>query len=207
MSDQLRHWALKLNALAQTGLTYARDPYDRQRYDEIRIIAAEMVATQTGQDAQRIATLFALEGGYATPKVGVRAIVVDTDGAFLLVQERSDGHWCPPGGWADVGETPAAMAIREVREESGYDVAVERVLAVLDRDAQGHPPIGWHVYTVYLLCRVVGGAPRAPDAEITAVGWFRLDALPPLSHDRVFAEQLERFATLAADPSAPVWYD
>lgn len=207
MSTDLHRWAQRIQALAQTGLTYARDPFDIQRYTELRAIAAEMSAAQSTLTASAITELYAMERGYATPKVGVRAVIVDEAGRFLLVQERSDGLWCPPGGWADVGESPATMAAREAYEETGYTVRVERLLAALDRDVQGHPPIGWHVYNLIFLCRVTGGAPRPADDEISAVDWFPLDALPPLSLERVTATQLRRFAALAADPTAPVWYD
>ncbi|MFM2308397.1 MAG: hypothetical protein RLY87_517 [Chloroflexota bacterium] len=202
----LGRWAQRLQAMAQTGLTYAQDPYDVERYHELRQIAAEMQAAVTEQSIAEISAWYAMEGGYATPKVGVRAIVIDDAGRILLVQERSDGLWCPPGGWADVGVAPSAMAVREVHEESGYQVAIDRVLAVLDRDVQGHPPIGWHVYTIYFLCRIIGGAP-ATIAETSAVGWFGLTELPPLSLDRVTHAQVERFMALAQDASAPVWFD
>lgn len=204
--DRLR-WAQRIQALAQTGLTYAHDPFDIQRYTELQEIAAEMVAAHVDATADAIVDLFRFERGYATPKVGVRALIRDDSGRVLLVQERSDGLWCPPGGWADVGTSPAAMAAREAQEETGYTVQVERLLAVLDRDVQGHPPIGWHVYNLIFLCRIVGGDKRTPDAEIAAVDWFAIDALPPLSLERVTHAQLERFMALAADPIAPVWFD
>ena len=206
LTPPVARWAQRIAALVQTGLTYARDPFDIERYQALQQLAAEMQASLTEQSVAEIAGWYAMEGGYATPKVGVRAIVIDESGRFLLVQERSDGLWCPPGGWADVGEAPSAMAVREVHEESGYAVVVERVLAVLDRDVQGHPPIGWHVYTIYFLCRVVGGAPHTV-AETSAVGWYGLDALPPLSLERVTTAQLVRFGALARDAQAPVWFD
>jgi ADP-ribose pyrophosphatase YjhB (NUDIX family) len=202
----IERWAQRIQALAQTGLTYARDPYDVERYRDLQQMAAEMQATLTAQTVAEISSWYAMEGGYATPKVGVRSIVMDDTARILLVQERSDGLWCPPGGWADVGTSPSVMAVREVHEESGYHVAIERVLAVLDRDVQGHPSIGWHVYTIYFLCRVIGGAPLTI-AETSDVGWFHLADLPPLSLDRVTSVQLERFVALAQDSAAPVWFD
>lgn len=83
--------------------------------------------------------MFRLDGGYATPKVDVRAVAF-RDSKLLLVKEREDGWWTLAGGWADVGDSPSAAVVREVREESGYSVKVTKLLALLDRDLHGHPP-------------------------------------------------------------------
>jgi hypothetical protein len=110
-------WARRLNALAQTGLTFAENPYDIERSAAIRTIAAEMIAHQSGAEMGRVLDLFACDAGYATPKVDVRGVVFQ-GGKILLVQERSDGLWTLPGGWADVGDSPADAVVREIREES-----------------------------------------------------------------------------------------
>jgi Hydrolase of X-linked nucleoside diphosphate N terminal len=102
-------WARKLNALAQTGLTFAENPYDIERFTEIRTIAAEMIAQGSGAETSQVLDLLASDAGYATPKVDVRGVVF-RDGKILLVQERSDGFWTLPGGWADVGDSPVRPA-------------------------------------------------------------------------------------------------
>src|SRR5690242_12160345 len=122
----------RIAAVAQTGLEYTRDPYDRERYELLRALAAEMLAEKLQIAAEPVAALLELEQGYATPKVDVRAAVF-RDEKLLLVRERSDGGWTLPGGWADVGETPAESVVKEVREEAGYDVRAVRLLAFLDR--------------------------------------------------------------------------
>src|SRR5207245_9861929 len=126
-------WANKLQAIAQTGLTYAKDQYDIERYRKVRNIAAEMMAANSsGMSSTKLVDLFTCEVGYATPKIDVRAAVFSDQG-LLLVRERSDGAWTLPGGWADVGDSPSLAAVREVREEAGYDVVARRLAVVDDR--------------------------------------------------------------------------
>jgi Hydrolase of X-linked nucleoside diphosphate N terminal/NUDIX domain len=116
-------WARELQAIAQTGLTFCRDPYDRERYEAVRQLAARIFAARTDASIERIEALFAGETGYATPKVDVRAAVFDDDERVLMVRETSDGgRWTVPGGWADVNRTAAENVVKEALEESGFDV-------------------------------------------------------------------------------------
>jgi ADP-ribose pyrophosphatase YjhB (NUDIX family) len=153
-------WSRRLQAIAQTGLAYTQGDYDRQRYDSIIQIAAEIAADQTDADSAMLVNLFSQGQGYATPKVDVRAAVFRDD-SILLVKERADGLWTLPGGWADVGDSPSAMVVREVREESGYDVCAVRLLAVYDRDhpRHNHTPYPFHCYKLFFQCDLLGGAP------------------------------------------------
>src|SRR5689334_6249001 len=139
MEPAFLDWARRLNALAQTGLTFAENPYDIERYTAIRKIAAEMIAHGAGAGISTILGLLGQDVGYATPKVDVRGVVFQ-DGKILLVQERSDGKWTLPGGWADVGDSPSDAVVREIREESGYEVRPTKLLALLDRNRHNHPP-------------------------------------------------------------------
>ena len=132
-------WARALQAHAQNGLTYSRDPYDLERFSAIRALAAEIMTTYTAADMRRISRLFDEQAGYATPKVDVRAVVFRDD-RLLMVREKLDGGWTLPGGWADVGESPSEAVTREVYEESGYRVRAAKLLAVYDRNRHGHPP-------------------------------------------------------------------
>lgn len=205
-APQWLQWARRMQALAQSGLTYARDAYDRERYTELQTIAAEMMAVAGNGDVVAVKHLFAAQHGYATPKVGVRAVVIDAAQRLLLVRDMSDGCWAPPGGWADVGDTPAQVAVREVREESGYEVRVKRLIAVLDRDKQGHAPIPWHVYNIYFLCEVVGGV-ATTNHETGDVGWFARDAMPELSRDRMQPHLVALFYAYHADETLAVAFD
>ncbi len=180
--------AKRLQAIAQTGLTFVRDPYDRERYEAVRDIAAAMIAEGAGGEPRALAALLAAETGYATPKVDVRAAVF-RDERILLVKERSDGLWTLPGGWADVGESPRAAVEREALEESGYAVRAVKLAAVYDRNLHEHTPHLFHIWKLFFVCELVSGAPR-PSLETEAVDCFALDALPALSTGRVTARQI-----------------
>ncbi len=184
-------WAKRLQAIAQTGLTYADSPYDVERYEEIRHIAAEMSANRSDTELSRVLDLFSSDRGYATPKVDVRAAIFHND-SILLVRERSDGYWTLPGGWADVGEAPSECVTREAKEETGYAVQVQKLLAVYDRSKHPHePPFPFHVYKMFFLCEIVGGT-ATPNDEISEIDFFTRDAIPPLSLTRITSQQLDR---------------
>jgi ADP-ribose pyrophosphatase YjhB (NUDIX family) len=206
-TDWLR-WGKELAAIAQIGLTYVGDnQYDRERYERIREIATEILATNGGVGKAELLAIWQSEEGYATPKVDVRAFVQNGEGAVLLVQERADGLWSLPGGWADVNESAASVAAREVWEEAGVTVQARRLLAVLDRSVQGHrPSFAFHVYKMFFQCELLSGEPVAGEEALDA-GWFALDALPPMSEGRILPRQVLRMAELAANPSLPPDFD
>lgn len=198
-------WTRRIAALAQNGLTYTDGPFDRERYDELRRIAAEMAAAYSGSEPEVVLDLFQREGGYATPKVDVRGVVF-RDGKILLVREAEDGRWTLPGGWADVGETPREAVEKEIREESGYLTSAVKLLAVYDRDHHGPPPLPWPVYKLFIRCEITGGAP-AGSIETTGVDFFAEDELPPLSEGRVMPSQIRRMFEHQRDPGLPADLD
>ncbi|HHX64279.1 MAG TPA: NUDIX domain-containing protein, partial [Chloroflexi bacterium] len=159
-----------------------------------------------------VLALFEGETGYATPKVDVRGCVFH-DGRLLLVRERSDGRWTLPGGWADVGESPAQSVAREVYEESGYRVRAAKLLAVYDRALHPHtPPYPYHIYKLFFRCDLEDPAPVAEqvsrtDHEISHVGFFAEDALPELSISRVTPEQIARMFAHSRHPGWPTDFD
>ncbi|MCA1688097.1 MAG: NUDIX hydrolase [Actinobacteria bacterium] len=198
-------WVKRLQAIAQDGLTYASDDYDTGRYEQLREIAAEILAAHSTGELEDARNLLDLETGPATPKVDVRAAVFDGD-RILLVKEPEDGGWSLPGGWADVGETPAEAAVREVREESGYRVRAVRLVSAYDRDRHGHPPIPYHVYKLVFLCEILDELPsRSVDAD--DVGFFGEHDLPDLSLSRVTPAQMKRFFEHHRDPALPADFD
>lgn len=206
MDPQWMTWAKRLQAIAQTGLTYAKDPYDIERYESVRRIAAEMMAAGSGgQDVMRFVKLMSAETGYATPKVEVRAVVF-RDEHLLLVREREDGGWTLPGGWADVGDSPSTAVVREVKEESGYDVRATKLLALFDRDLHGHPPIPYHVYRLFFLCDILGGTAKA-EKETDDVSFFGRDSIPPLSLNRITSKQIEWLFEQRLYPDRPTHFD
>jgi ADP-ribose pyrophosphatase YjhB (NUDIX family) len=194
-------WTRALQALAQTGLTYAEGPYDRERYEAVQRIAAEMASAAGGEEPEELLALFAEESGYRTPKVDVRAVVLDARKLLLVREPGSDG-WCLPGGWADVGETPSRAVEKEVVEEAGLTVRAVRLLGVFDRDFRGRLRWPAHVYKLYVLCEAQGGTPAPDGVETEAAEFFPLDALPALSV-KTPAEQLERALAVALDPILP----
>ena len=149
-------WAREIQAIAQTGLSYAPDHFDVERYERLSEIAAEMMAAGDEFLIAPLQSLFAAEVGHATPKIDVRATVFRDD-TILLVREVEDGLWTLPGGWVDPGESPSEAAARETLEESGYHVTARRLLALYDRDRHAHPPMAFHVYKLYLRLRHLAG--------------------------------------------------
>lgn len=199
-------WARRLQAIAQTGLTYCHDKFDIERYHEIREIAAEMMADGAAlPSAEPLVNLFTEQTGYATPKIDVRVATFQGD-RVLLVRELEDGLWTLPGGWADVGEPPSIAAAREVLEESGYEVKITKLAAVFDRELHGHPPYPWHAYKLFFLGELVGGNAKSSH-ETADAQFFPLQQLPPLSLLRVTPTQIAHLFEHLRHPELPTSFD
>ena len=201
-------WAREVQAIAQVGLTFCQEPYDRERYEALRALAARAMAAAGGADLSMVASLFAAQEGYATPKVDVRGAAFDSAGRILLVREAQDaGRWTLPGGWGDVNLTPAENVAKEVFEESGFIVRVNKLASVWDRTRQGHGVKAFSCYKLFFVCEITGGA-AATSLETTEVGFFAEDALPAdLSTERVHRRQLHRMFAHAREPSLPTEFD
>ncbi len=201
-----------LQSIAQAGLTYSRDPYDRERYAQIQTLAAELAAAGTDTPVERIRDFFASERGYPTPKLDVRAAVIVED-RILLVQERDDGGWTMPGGWADIGESAAESVVRETREEAGIEVRAEKLIALFERERHGHPLHPEFSHKAFFLCtplveEATPPSPRpGPGPEIAAAAFFDRDDLPPLSLARVTPDEIELAFTHRAHPELPTAFD
>ncbi len=204
---QWLQWARALQALAQTGLTFSENHYDRERYEAVHIIAAEMMAAGSGMPVQRIRAMFEAQTGYATPKVDVRGVVFRDDG-ILLVKELADGgRWTLPGGWADVNEPPSIACTREVLEESGYQTCAVKLLAVYDRSIQGHmPPHPLHVYKLFFRCEISGGE-ATTSTETGGARFFREGEIPDLSVSRTTPAQIARLFEHYRHPQWPTDFD
>jgi ADP-ribose pyrophosphatase YjhB (NUDIX family) len=166
-----------VRTIAQTGLHYAEDPFDRQRYQQLLDLAAESYAELADLPAPEVRRRFAADLGHATAKVGAEAAVFDGDGRLLLVRRADDRTWCLPCGWVEPGESPAEAAVRETREETGYEVEADRLVDVFTRHASLDGDPHTQIAVLYL-CRLVGGEPstsietldvafRDPDAVAT----------------------------------------
>jgi len=207
-ADTVRRIGIKLAALAQDGLTFAAGDYDLDRYRQVSQLAAELLAVLSGRPAAELALELGRDSGYATPKIDVRGAVFDDRERVLLMREKIDGRWSMPGGWADPGDAPSAAVTREVLEETGYPSSAVKLIACWDRELQDNPPpLPVHVYKLFFLCRRDGPARPPQPLETLDVGWFGLDALPPLSLSRVSHRQLARALAHHRDPSLATEFD
>ncbi len=199
-------WAKRLAALAQDGLTYSDNEYEIERYQQIRQIAAEMMAAGSGVDAQTLLDLLAPERGYATPKVDVRGAAF-RDNKILLVKEKVDDAWTLPGGWADPCQSPSEAVAREVFEEAGFEVRAVKLAAVYDRSKHPHlPPMPFHLYKLFFLCEITGGT-ATESYETTGVAFFAEDQIPPLSVSRTLPFQIARMFEHYRNPALPTDFD
>jgi ADP-ribose pyrophosphatase YjhB (NUDIX family) len=198
-------WVQQVQALAQSGLAYCTNPFDIERYQALRQLAADMLATCTQTDVPTVRGLFESQSGYATPKVDVRGAVFQ-DNRLLLVRERSDGGWTLPGGWADVNEAPSQAVEKEVLQESGFQVRASKVLAVYDRSLHGHPPYIFHSYKLFFRCDLLGGSPT-DSIETSGAAFYSMDEIPPLSLLRVTPEEIDRMFHHHHHPDLPTDFD
>jgi ADP-ribose pyrophosphatase YjhB (NUDIX family) len=205
LSPRWLDWAREIQALSQSGLTYALNDYDRQRYSRLAEIATEIIQEHSRLDPRDLLALFSQQKGYATPKVDVRGAVFQ-DGKLLLVLERSDGGWTMPGGWADVGNIPSEAAEREVWEEAGFKVKATRVIGVYDANRTG-PLELFHAYKVVFLCDLLGGE-AAPSTETSEVAFFAWDEIPArLSGERTRPRHLRDAFVAHDNPACPTVFD
>lgn len=192
----LVRWAESLAGIARTGLAFTESLYERERYEEILAVAADIRAHAEDHPdpVEKVAEWMKTVGegvaGYVTPKIAVGAAVGNDDGELLLIKRPDSGFWLFPTGWADVGYSAAEIVVKEVREETGIDVEVVRLIAVLDGIRQGFTRVP--LYSLLFQCRPVGGKLDGHPLETADLGWFGRDRLPsPLAGfgfwgDRVF---------------------
>ena len=203
-SPRWLEWAQEIYSLSQSGITYSGNQYDIDRYRRLQEITAEMIASQSDMPKESVQESFSMQAGYITPKVDVRGAVV-RDNKILLIQERADGNWAMPGGWADLGNSPASVAEREVFEESGFHVKAEKLVAVIDAN-RIQPLEFYHAYKIIFLCKLLDGEPRISH-ETLAVDFFELNKLPPLSIYRTNEDMLREVFAHVQDPDRPTAFD
>jgi ADP-ribose pyrophosphatase YjhB (NUDIX family) len=198
-------WAREIQALAQTGLHYAQNNYERDRCRRLMEIAAEMISQNADVDFQPLVDSFDAQIGYATPKIDVRAAVF-REGKLLLVRERMDGRWTMPGGWADVGDTPSRAAEREAWEEAGFHVQASKVVGVYDAN-RTNPLQVFHAFKIVFLCSVLDGEART-SYETSEVAFFEKEAIPTaLSRGRTTARQISDAFNALKNPDCPTVFD
>lgn len=190
MQPPLAAFLEQVLATAQAGLTYSKDPFDIGRFEALRAATVALIASQSELDPAAVGDWIALDSGYPTPKLDVRALILDEAGQILLVQERSDGAWTLPGGWCDIGDSPSDAVVREVAEETGLACRAVQLLALFDKLRHPHPPQLPHAHKAFFLCEVTGGQLLGETDETQGAAYFPIDALPELSRHRVVESQL-----------------
>ena len=204
MDKKWLDWAIELQSLAQAGLTYGKDVYDRERYERIRDISAEMMSYRTDIPLEKVKDLFCNETGYQTPKLDTRAAIFD-QGKILLVRENN-GKWSLPGGWVDVNVSVKENTLKEVKEEAGLDVAADRIIAVQDRAKHNLPLYAYGVCKIFVLCSDIGGQ-FEPNIETTESRYFSENDLPALATEKNTVEQVKMCFNAYRDPNWVTLFD
>lgn len=208
MNDKIPMWlniAREIQQLSQTGLSFAANDYEKKRYSRLIEIVSEIIENHSQLEKESVQKYLMNHPGYATPKIDVRAAVIK-DNQILLVQESTDKCWAMPGGWADVGDIPSQVAIRETKEESGFDVIPKKVIGVFDANRLGGHLELFHAFKIIFLCELIGGEARTSD-ETLNVKFFPLDNLPPLSLNRTNEKHIEEIKLHLTDKNRPTYFD
>ena len=187
-NEKWLQWAVELQSIAQAGLFYGKDKFDKARYEQIRDIAAEMIAYKSEIPLEKVKDLFCNEVGYQTPKLDTRAAIFQDD-KILLVKE-ANGTWSLPGGWVDVNVSFKENTIKEVKEEAGLDVTADLVIAVQDREKHNLPIYAYKVCKIFVLCTVTGGEFES-NIETVESRYFGMDELPALATEKNNEEQIK----------------
>lgn len=195
----------RIKALAETGLVYAENTYDQERYEELKEISLELMSTITDQPLKVLKDFFLPVAEYPTVKIDVRGFVLNEKDEILMAKESIDDKWTIPGGWADIGDTPSEAVLKEIKEETGLDAEVQRLLAIYDKRCHPHPPQPFYIYKLMFLCKITGGDLQH-GFDMKGAGFFPLDQLPELSSDRILESQLKHLFDLTKN-NAAVYFD
>lgn len=189
-------WAKELQSIAQAGLFYGKDVFDKERYEKIRDISAQMMSQISDLKVEKVKELFCNEIGYQTPKIDTRAAIFKDD-KTLLVHEKN-GTWSLPGGWCDCNVSVSENTIKETKEEAGLDVEVKKLIAVQDRAKHNSPLYPYGVCKIFVECSLKGGH-FENNIETIGIGYFGKDELPNLALEKNNEEQLKMCFRAYAD--------
>ena len=205
MNDKWLDFAIRIQSIAQAGIQYGKDQYDKERYEELRKIAAEMISEKTDISVEKVYDLFCNETGYQTPKVDTRAAVF-MDDKILLVHENN-GTWSLPGGWCDVDQSIASNTEKEVKEEAGFTVKAEKLIAVQDWRKHNVTNYAYGVVKAFVMCRYESGN-FEENIETTEIAFFGKDELPDhLAVEKCTREQILRCFDAYENPEMPTLFD
>jgi len=183
----------RIKSLADVGLLYSSNEYDKERYQELEEISFRLLHEVTEAPMEDLKWMLPATKDYPTAKVDIRGIATSEDNKILLVKESVDGKWSLPGGWGDIGFSPKETVIKEFKEETGLEIVPERLLAVFDKKMHSHPPQPFYVYKMVFYCQLLTSQ-ITPGFDVLDVKFFAVDHLPPLSEDRILASQLQMLA-------------
>lgn len=186
--EDLIKWAIEIQSLAQAGLAYTDNVYDKERYERLREISAEILSEKSNLSLNKVKDIFCNESGYQTPKIDTRAVMFK-DNKILLARENN-GKWSLPGGWCDVLESVASNTIKEVKEETGLEVKTNRIIAVQDRNKHNKPIYAYGICKIFVLCDLLGGE-FIENIETTEIDYFDIDNLPELAEEKNNVEQIK----------------
>lgn len=205
MNDKWLEFAIRIQSIAQTGLQYGKDKFDRERYEELRKISAEMISAKTDISCEKIYNLFCNETGYQTPKVDTRAAVF-IDGKILLVHENN-GTWSLPGGWCDVDQSVASNTVKEVKEETGFTVSAQKLIAVQDWRKHNVTNYAYGVVKTFVLCKYESGEFES-NIETTEIALFDKAEIPKkLAVEKCTKEQILMCFEALENPDLPTLFD
>ncbi|CAM4170868.1 NUDIX hydrolase [Zobellia nedashkovskayae] len=196
----------RIKALAETGLVYVEDEYNRERYEELKQIALELMASVADKPLAVLDDFYMPVKDYPTPKVDVRGLVLNEKNQILMAKESIDGKWTIPGGWAEVGYPPSTCVTKEIEEETGLNTTVVRLLAVYDKQFHPHPPQPFYIYKLCFLCQLAGGELNH-GFDMQGAAFFDIDDLPELSTDRILESQIKQLYTMAVENKMDVYFD
>lgn len=187
--DKWLKWATEIQSIGQIGLAYCKDKFDRERYERLRELSAEIMSEYTDIEIERVEGLFCNEEGYQTPKIDVRAVIFKK-GKILLIKEGLTNKWALPGGWADINQSLSENVEREAKEEAGLNVKAKKIIAVQDRNRHNEPQFVYTIYKIFVLCDIISGE-FEENIETTESGYFNICELPELDTDKINKEQVE----------------
>ncbi|MEQ8239314.1 MAG: NUDIX hydrolase N-terminal domain-containing protein [Cyclobacteriaceae bacterium] len=203
--NEIINYLKRVEGMAKIGLSYTENPYDQERYEELKTSTHDLLAQLTNFTPTAIAENFEKLDAYPTPKVDVRGLIIK-EGKVLLIQEKVDRCWSMPGGWCDIGYSPKENVEKEVFEESGYMVQAVRLLTVWDKKYHNHPPELAYVYKLNFLCDITGGSLK-PGHEALNAEFFDINELPELSLPRNTKAQIQKLYQLSLNKDEQTNFD
>ena len=182
------NWAKEIQSIAQNGLTYTKDIFDKERFERLREISAEIMSLYSELPVQKIKYLFCNEEGFQTPKIDTRAVIFK-DNKILLVKEK-DGRWSLPGGWCDFDQTIKTNTEKEVLEEAGLNVKAVKIIVIQDRNKHNKPIYAYNVCKFFVMCEVIDGYFK-PNMETIESAYFSKNEIPLMANEKNTKEQIE----------------